>query len=359
MGLTNIATTTARTGNVPQEWEAKTMVWAYKEMWASRLIGTVIREVRDLQKNAGDVVTSTIVAPLVGTGKTDSQQRGDGGEALVTFSDKITLHANKHECGYDSEITQQRTKLDLRDLSKEGLGGWAAQTLDDKFLYCASGLASPDGVSFAAQAPSTNRKYYGGQAADGTLSGDRGDDNSITTADKMGPEVLSVIKRRAEIASAQSYSKIRPIMWNGKKLYLCIMHNYQLRDFRATTSFKNKAYYVDAKVWKNPLTNGAEFIWDGVICYSWEKILLKAATESFESGDAVNTGVTVARALFMGADAIGLAWGKQKMRWSEYLYPHGDGWSAGVEMVQGYKKYQYNNEDYGVYLLDTAAAADS
>jgi N4-gp56 family major capsid protein len=364
MALTNIATTTARTGVPVQQWSNKVLFWAYKKMFLSRLIGTVVREQNELKKEKGDVVTITTVAPLVGTGKTDHQQRGDGGEALVSFTDTVTLHANKHECGSDGPLSEQRTILDLRNLAKDGLSEWLAQLMDDKAVNVLSGVATADALC-AANAPSTYRYFCGGQIVAGTIT-NRTAVSSLTAAELMGPELISMIKRKAEVPVSQTMPKIRPIMWEGKKLYVCIMHPYQMRDFRKCTSFLSKAYYVDAKEWKNPLTNGAEFIWDDVICYSWEKILTRLGaggstlgTEAFDSGVGVTNGVYGGRALFLGADALGLAFGKDKARWSEYDFPHGDGWSAGVETINGFKKIEFNSEDFGVIAVDTACTPDS
>lgn len=365
MALTNIASETARAGSSEQIWSSKVLFWAYKNMWMRKLLGTVVREEKGLEKSAGDVATYQIVAPLVSAGKTDTAQRGDGGESLTVFTDKVELHANKHECGFDSEISQQRTSLNLRNLAKEGLGQWAAQTLDTKFLYVASGIVTPDAL-IAANAPSTARKWYGGQTAAGAVESVVNDAAIDSTTDNlMGPEVLSVIRRKAEISDGATYPKLQPIIWEGKELYICIMHPYQLRDFRNSTSFKNKAYYVDAKDWRNPLTNGAEFIWDKVIVYSWDKILTRVGggnvlgTNGFEADYVVSGDHTIGRALFFGKDAVTLAWGKKKMRWSEYEYPHGDGWSAGVEMIQGFKKTEFNGYDFGVITIDTMCVADA
>lgn len=365
MGLTQIATTTPRDGVVVQQWSKKVEFWAYKKMFLSRLIGTVVAEKHELKKEKGDVVTITTVAPLIGAGKTDHQQRNDGGEALATFTDRIDLHSNKHECGNDGPLTEQRTILDLRNLAKDGLSEWQAQLLDDKFVNVASGIVTGDAL-VAANAPSTNRYWCGGQTTAGVVT-KRTNVAALTSAELMGPEVLSLIKRKASIPVGQTYPKLRPITWEGKKMYVCIMHTNQMRDFRRAASFLNKAYYVDAKEWNNPLTSGAEFIWDGVVCYEWEKILTRTGaggttlgSQAFEAGVGVTNGVTAGRALFLGADAVGLAFGgTNKARWSEYTFPHGDGWSAGVETINGFKKIEFAGEDFGVIAFDTACTPDA
>jgi N4-gp56 family major capsid protein len=175
----------------------------------------------------------------------------------------------------------------------------------------------------------------------------------------MGPFTLERAKRLARRVSGQTYPKIAPIMWEGKEVYLLIVSDEQLRDFRATNRFNSGMYYSEVRGKDNPLFSGAEFMWDGVVVYCWEKILKKTQAEYFENGDAVNTGVEVHRALFLGANAITLAWGKNRLRWSEEDYWHGDGWSAGIEAIYGMAKTEFNGYDFGVITVDTAAASDA
>jgi hypothetical protein len=89
----------------------------------------------------------------------------------------------------------------------------------------------------------------------------------------------------------------------------------------------------------NPIFSGAAGIWDNVLLHEYDKIFRRTGnaghTVLFEAGDPIAKGVTVARALFCGAQAGILAYGR-KVGWKEKVFEYDSQFGVEVSSIYGF-----------------------
>jgi N4-gp56 family major capsid protein len=247
--------------------------------------------------------------------------------------------------------------FNLKTEFKDALADWMKEILEQDTIYALSGLANP-AATISANEPSTNRKWYGGQTTAGVVSS-VADDASIdsSTNHLFGPEVISVIKRKAIMSSP----KIRPVKLGSDEMYVMFIHPYQTKSLVACDNWINAQLHAANKGPSNPIFKGADYLgtWDGVALYEHDGILRKLNTGSqyFESGDVVGID-GVARALFCGAQAGVIGYG-QYPGWYEKNFEYNRVPGVATDVIYGIGKPEFDSEDFGVITVDTAAVADS
>jgi len=294
---------------------------------------------------------------LTGAGVVDDATL-EGSEETMTFynfAQKIHLRSNAVKAA--GKMTMRMSKIKLKTEFKDGLADWLEEALENDIIYALSGLANA-AATIDANAPSTNRKWYGGQTAAGVVSSVANDAAIISSTDHLfGPEVISVIKRKAK----QSTPKIRPVKVGGQDLYLMFIHTYQAKSLKASTAWQNAQYYAANRGSDNIIFKGSDYlgVYDGVAIYEHDGLLRKLNTGSqyFESGDVCGID-GVARALFCGAQAGVIGYG-QYPGWYEKDFDYSRVPGVATDVIYGIGKTEFNSEDFGVITCDTAGIADS
>jgi N4-gp56 family major capsid protein len=314
----------------------------------------------DLKKGKGDKITYPMVAALENAGVTGDNKLEDNEERLTAYDYAVELGKTRNAVRSEGELSDKRVVFDAKMVAKDALGPWLGTRIDKYCLAALSGTASDDG-NVSASAPSSNRRWYGGQTSADVLesvANDAAIDSS--TNNIFGPAVIEAIKRKARATEPI----VRPLMINGKEYYVMFIHPYQSKALKSSTKWINAQQYAN---WRgeerNPLFTGALGIWDGVIIHEWERVETRlgaggsTASEYFESGDDCANGIYVARALFCGAQAVVQAWGKQPYFRAE-TFDYGDEWGVAVGAMVGVGRPEFNSEDYGVITVDTAYVPD-
>ena len=356
------------TAHVEQKWNVKLFKFAHKKEYFGQYVGkansgSLVETKTDLLKtNSGDRITFAIDVPIVDVGLIDDATR-EGSEVAMSFYDySVDIHEWSQQVKLKGKKTEQSTSIPLRERVKMGLGNWMAYMKDANTTLALSGLAS-NNATFAAVAPSTNRKWKGGQTAAGVVEAVATDALiDSATNNLFGPEVIEHVKRKATL-SHDGYSKLQPIFIDGEYLFVMFIHKYQGKALKASTSWKNGALYADVRGRKNRLFSGALGIWDGVLIHEYDHIETRlgaggsAATEYFESGDSCYNGIYVARALFCGQQAAVHAYAQYPTMVVKKLDYHSK-FGCSTDVLIGIGKPKFNSEDYGVITVDTAYAAD-
>jgi N4-gp56 family major capsid protein len=340
---------------VEEIWGEKTWRQAEKDSYFNdgRFVGTspnsLIQLNADLSKQKGDRINTPLRARLISDGKVD--------DAAIEGQEKALVFL-------DGEMTEQRTKIRMRSEAKDALGLWLAESRDTDVLMGLSGLANGAGT-IAAVAPTANRKFYGGQKSDGstgveTAAGDEFIDNT-GGRHLFGTLVISHLKRMARKDGGASYGKLRPLNIGGKDWYVMFVSPWQLKALRADNAWLNAQKDANIRGHENPIFSGAAGIWDGVILHEYDKIIDKTGNgldEEFEAGDTIANGITVARALFCGAQAGVLAYGR-KIGWQEKVFEYDSQFGVEISSIYGFSKSQFNSEDFGVITCDTRVDLDA
>jgi hypothetical protein len=359
----------AHSASVEEIWGEKTWRQAEKDSYFNdgRFVGTspnsLIQVNTDLSKQKGDRINTPLRARLISDGKVDDAAIEGQEKALTFYNHQTVIHKRKEAVRIDGEMTEQRTKIRLRSEAKDSLALWLAESRDTDVLMGLSGLANGAGT-IGAVIPTSNRRFYGGQLTDGstgveTVLGDEFIDN---TGGKhlFGTLVISHLKRMAKIDGGASYGKLRPINVGGRNWYVMFVSPWHLKALRAENAWLNAQKDANIRGHDNPIFSGAAGIWDGVILHEYDKIVNKTGNGldvEFDSGDTLANGITVARALFCGAQSGILAYGRN-IGWKEKVFEYDSQFGVEVSSIYGFSKSQFNSEDFGVITCDTRVDLD-
>ena len=339
------------------KWSAVLFKEALADMYLSKFIGkddkSIIQTKSDLEKEQGDKINFALRMKLQGAGQTGDSNLEGNEEALVFHNFPVKIDLRGHSVKAAGKMTMKRTKFDIKNEAKNALADWMSEILDKDLIYALSGLANPVGT-IAVNSPSTNRKWYGGQSTGGVVTAVANDAAiNSNTAHLFGTEVISTIKRKAELSTP----KIRPVNVAGKEYFVCYVHPYQAKALRAESAWQQAQREAMPSAKDNPIFSGALGMWDGVVIQKYDSIETRSATQVFETGDAVAAGMNVARALFCGAQAGVIAYG-QYPGWYEKMFQYGRVPGVATDVIYGVAKTEFNNEDFGVITIDTAFVTD-
>lgn len=371
-------------------------------MQLSKFIGGVddiIVQDTNLKKGPGDKVTFELDMPLSDAGGSDDSDIEGNEESMAFFNFPVSVHERNHGVRSAGIMTDKRSAVVIRSKAIFALGRWSAEQVDNDLLWSLSGLGNQntypgEGTSpiqtVNELAPSANRVFYGGQTVAGVVTEETSDSLIADAGGSdylnylFGTKVIDKVKSRAVLASP----KLRPVEVGGKWYYVMFLHPWQIDALKAETGAAGWAsIQKDANVRgiNNPLFtkdgtgrervfDGAVGVWNDVILFSYERIETRVAGESFgdpntatniiDAGIVSGTSV-VARALFCGAQAGTLAWGKMWRRLERgFDYKRKPG--TATDAIYGTSKVRFNDpganqsandaqEDFGVWAVDTAA----
>jgi len=378
-----------------EKWPSTFFEYMLENMQLSKFMGTdsnaIIQTNKDLTKAPGDKVTFRLRMPLGNAGGYDDSDLEGNEESMNFYNFPVEIHERGNAVKSAGKMTEKRTKIDIVREATEALGDWAAEQLDNDLVYALSGIGNQgtyagEGTSDIQTvnelAPSTNRIWYGGQKADGTVESVANDAAiDSTTNNLFGTKVLEVVKRKAQMASP----KFRPVMVNGRGYYVLLIHPLQTKALKNETSTVNSWAEVQklarSRGLMNPLFgkegsgrnrmfDGIVGVWDDVIIYEYDRIQTRVAGEVFDNGDTIDAAVVdgsyrVARALLLGAQAGCVAWGQM---WKKYEKDFDYNRKPGVatDGIYGVSKTVFNTdvgntaqEDFACYCIDTMVVDDS
>jgi N4-gp56 family major capsid protein len=356
--------------------------------------GNIIQVNKDFVKAKGDKITFSLRALDNSDGQGDDGTYEGNEAAMVFYDNSVTIHERGHSVKLNGKMTEQRTIINLRQEGHNTLSEWYARVMANDTICALSNLctkkltgqatgknavdASSSGIDTVNQTPkasgSSMRRFYGGQTTAGALSVVTGD-VAITSATtmKFGTLVISYAKRKAAMyvdptdsTTGTVYSPIRPVIVDGKRWYVMLVHDLQLKDLRAETAWQQAQREANLRGLTNPIFSGMEGVWDGVIIKRCDYIHTRkgdgtgtASGTYFDASDAIaTTGLYVARSLFLGAQAGLLAFG-QLPSWVEKLHDYKTKFGVHTDTIFGVKKSIFNSVEFGCITVDTAVTPDT
>lgn len=323
-------------------------------------ISTPVQQLTDLESTQGDRITFDLSLQLAGYG-VEGDDILEGNEMDLKFSsDEIYIDQLRFAVNTGGSMTQKRTLHNLREVAKARLSDLWARVIDEMhFMYGSGARGINAGFNFPLtykgfarnplEAPDDDHHLFGG-AATGKLD--------LTASDKMDLKVIDKAVSQAEMMGGDSSQipALQPIMIEGAEHFVLIMNPWQKYDLRtavgegkwldinkAATTHEGRA---------NPIFTGNCGMYNNVILHSHKNIIL------FNDYGA-QSNVMAARALFMGSQALEIAWGgtskASRFSWHEELYDHGNQISVSSAAMVGLKKTRFNGRDFGMVAIDTAA----
>jgi hypothetical protein len=365
---------------------------------------SVIQIDKNFLKDQGDQITFSLRGLLKEDGQTDDGAYSGNGEAMAFYPLTVQLHERGHSSPLAGNMTEQSAYDKLRPKGRAAIREWVANVQTADIIAALSGLKTVNHIAGKvtgalatdsssnqidvvnqvapvkdAAGTTTNftaqRFWAGGQTTAGVLERVGQDQNiDSTSANLFGTLVISEVKIIATKTvddSGNAVSPIRPVMINGEPWYIIFVSRQQLRDLRSETAWLQAQREANLRGMTNPIFSGAEGVWDGVIVKVSDQIHRRtgdgtgtARTTFFDSSaDACASGITVHRALFCGAQACAMAWGKMPV-WKEGFSdpPHNTKWETHTDFIYGVKKTVFAtgaasaDVEFGCIIVDTAVS---
>lgn len=346
-----------------RRWSGRLFVDAVKKSYfEQRFVGTdenaVIQRLTDLESGAGDTIQYDISLQLRNK-PVKGDNRLDGREENLKFaSDEVTIDQLRHAVTTGGRMTRKRTSHDLRSVGKNRLSEyWAAYNDQLIFMYLSG--ARGVGKEFiedehfvgtaknAFQAPDNEHLIFAGEAASKA---------TLKETDIMSRAVIerATVKATTMRSKGKDLSDMVPVMIEGGAHFICVMSKFQEHDMRT----KDQAGWMDiqkaamtAEGRKNRIFTGGLGMINNCVLHSHERVI---TFNDYGSGK----NVEAARALLLGAQAAVIAYGSTKgMRysWHEEKKDHDNEHVISSGVILGAKKTRFNDSDFGVLSIDTAA----
>ena len=392
-------------------WSQAVFVYGLQNMFFTQMMGkdknSLIHVNTDLTTKKGGTIIFESKDPMSGTGVGDDGNTTGNEERIRRRNMSLEVHERAHSYVSAGKMSEQLTATNIREDGKEDLGEWIAEALENDIAIAAYGGYNENSSGATIQTiaesyPTSDRIYYGGQDAAGAL----GNSGVSYTTDLLltggtqannlaGTVIMESIKRRCIAASP----KFRPVIIrnlsganpddirSGKfrgpvlaKIMIVLMDPLQIKAIKAETGNNGYRAMVSAAQVRgnlNPIFTGAEFYWDGMLVFEYDRVgrrtgaggttlsegfLLNAGRTA--TTDALATGRTVARALFMGAQAMVFGWA-QKPGWSEDFVDNNKP-KVKVDMIYGVGPTIFNahgtstpGSTEAIYCLDTEVIVDA
>lgn len=321
-----------------------------------------VQVLTDLESDKGDKIAYDLSIQLKGQPTEGDDVLLGQEESLSFYTDEVYIDQSRHAVDTGGAMTRKRTIHDMRMIAKARLTEYWTRVLDELHFMYASGArgANTDYVfplsysGFAGNAltaPDSEHLIYAGSATSKA---------TLASTDKMSLKVIDKAKTEAEMmgGGTQSTPQIQPIMIDGEEHYVLVINPWQEYDLRqdATTGGWldiQKALATnlgkDSKILK-----GGAGMHNNVIIHTH-----KALVRFSDYGAGAN--VAAARALFLGRQALAIAYGsagsgQSRLSWTEESKDYGNNLGVACGMIVGIKKSTFNSKDFGVLAIDSAAA---
>lgn len=306
----------------------ETIIESYFGKFMSSDGSSPVHVLNEVSKNAGDEVTVGLRMKLTGAGQesADSDFTLEGnGESLTTYSDKVTLKEVGHSVMGGNPMSQQRVFFSIDGEARAAIQDWSVEKLDTQLFD-------------ALYATAFTKNFYAGTATSTA---------TLTTAMKITPALLSKAKAWMKTGGSRSQPVIRPMRVNGKMYYVALLHPYTLFDLKQDAQFQQWMREAEARGKENPLFTGAVAMCDGLVIHDHERI--RSATTG-----GTGSNVPYAQNVILGAQALCMAWGHNKMKVVSEERDFGRFKEYAVTWINGVKKTIFNSKDYGVVGLTAA-----
>lgn len=339
-----------------KRWSTSLAHEAEKRQYFAKFIGSVITKLTDLEKKVGDKITHGLRMKLRGAGVTGDATLEGNEEALTYYDDAVLIDQLRHAVRSKGKASEMRVPYSTRKEGRDALATWWAERFDELiFVY----LSGARGVDSTLTLPLTFTGFAGNalnapdsahlQFANGLAKA------TITTADILTLGEIDRLVEKAETVDPM----IQPIMIDGEKHYVLLVHPYQATDLRTNTSagqWQDIQKAAGARGASNPIFKGSLGMYNNVIMHSHRNVV---RFSDYGSG----TNLPAARALFLGEQAGAIAFGNgggdtvSRYSWVEELFDYKNKLGVSAGSIFGIKKSVFNSADFGVIACDTYAIA--
>lgn len=351
-------------------WSASLFLFTKQQSYFERKFiseegNSIIQRKTELEQGPGDTIKYDLSVELSAQPTTGDNILQGHEEDLAFSSSQIQIDQLRHAVSCGGKMTRQRTAHDLRKTAREKLSNYFARLVDEMFFIYLSGTRGnnhnylyPVGyVGHAGNpilAPDNAHLIYAG------IAKSRAD---LTADDKMNRNVIERAANKARTLNNENtdYTNIPAVNINGENHYVCVMSPNQEYDLRNNDKggwleIQKAAAAAEGK--NNPIFKGGLGMINNVVLHSHEKVICSTGGKD----DKVST----ARALFLGQQAGVVAYGGKetvasrgnpRFSWKEEVTDYGDKPNVAAGTIIGITKTRFNDTDFAVLSIDTAATS--
>jgi len=311
----------------------------------------------------GDQCVMQLVAELQGDGIAGDNLLEDNEESLVNDEQTIVIDQLRNGVKSKGRMSEQRTVLRFRALSRNKLSYWLSDKLDEMTFLTASGRAytlkldgsTRSGTSQLPQLAFAN-SVVAASSARIIHAGTATSEATITAADTMSWVYL------VKCAAYARWKRLKPIRMNGKDMFAVVMTPQQARDLKTDNNYMTNVGRAQVRGDNNPLFTGAFAVIDNLLLFEHPKCF---NTTGLAGGSKWGAGGAIegAQALLLGAQAIGFArlgdpsWEESDNQ--DYMNRQGVGYGRIIGLLKPQFRSIYDSntaQDFGIISLKTAAA---
>jgi N4-gp56 family major capsid protein len=319
----------------------------------------------ELEKGAGDEVTTALVAKLRGAPITEGEKLAGREFKLQHAAHTMRVNEFRHGVNVGARIEQSRVGYNLKAQGREKLTEYIKELYEQIIVCAASGARgvgdeiSHLGVDYAGypnalRAPDSAHLFVG-TGGDKTKA-------TLATTDKMTLATINKLRTKSKkmLGGKDKPVKMTPINKGGRDVFVLAVLPEVMQDIRDDVGAQG--WFEAQKALISAIGKDAEFFKGGAGLQNG--ILVDEMEVGVKFSDYGSGGnVPAARSLLLGANAFSIAHGTKGMA---------DGMSVALdedmddrkhdhilffEMIFGADKTQFEGLDYGMITVDTAFTA--
>ena len=347
-----------------KRWAPDLMKEALKKTFALQFMGTdtnsLIQIKTELNKGPGDRITFGIRQQLQGGGVQGDATLEGNEEALVTYSQNVTIDQLRHAVRSGGKMSEQRVPFTVRDEARDGLADWWSERIDRWFFNQITGNTAQADLRYtgmqATTAPDAGHQVFAniGPAVSSGIAATAEASLSATTVARFH---LGIIDRAVEKGKL-AINYLRPIRVGSKDMLVAFLHPYQVTSLRQSVAASQwsdiqKAAMQGGDIEDNPIFTGALGVYNNVVLHESVRIPLVVGATA---------GTTdVARAVLCGAQAACLAfgrgYGKNTFSWKEELFDYENQLGVAGGCIGGLVKTRFNGSDFAAVTMSSYEVA--
>lgn len=359
--------TAAAAGLTVQQWDDQFFVDSINANYFSSYMGqsenSLIQVKENLMKSKGDSDTFGLVNKLSGSATTGSSTLEGNEEQLISRSQKLTIDQYRHAV-LIPVLEEQFSAIDLRKAGRSALMTWETELVRDQII---DSLGSINGVVYGtasegekdAWITDNNDRVLFGATTSNYSAGDMSASllNIDNTADKLTPDLISLMKRLAKNASP----KVGPLKGRTKTsrsdAYVLFVGSLALRDLEQNSDFILDQRNARGRGKDNPIFSGADYVVKNCAIVEVEDIPV--------TGGVGAAGIQVAPVYLCGVQALGMLIAKRPESVSEE-FDYGDKQGLAIRQMHKIGKLTFGTgssdvadlKDHGMVTAFVAALSD-
>jgi N4-gp56 family major capsid protein len=345
-------------------------IWHHARHYAflSKFTGTgqdaMIQEINELTKSEkGARAVITLLADLEGDGVVGDNRLEGNEEGMRSFDQVISIDQMRHANLHEGRMADQKSVVRFRSNSRDALGYWLADRLDQLAFLTLSGVSYAmhnngrprvgsyfNMLEFAKDvSPPTDQRRFRWNNATKTLES-AGSTTNLVAADK--PTWQLFVDMKAHLKD----QKVRPIRGGqGEEMYHVFMTPQAMARLKLDPDYMANMRSAQARSNKNPLFTGSSVEVDGLMLHEFTHVYNTSGAPSGSKWGASGT-VDGCQMLFCGAQAMAMA-DIGDSTWVEEGFDYENQQGISVAKIVGFLKPKFNSMYSGNSVQDFGVAS--